>query len=81
MYYQGSKVDAVCGAANGGGFTSIPTFNLCLAGSLSGGIVAGTNVWTRTCKGVNSGEKADCFANQVLPDTPSVPTTPTTGYP
>jgi hypothetical protein len=75
IVYQGSKVNAVCGDSHGGGFTSQPTVNLCLAGSLSGGVVAGTDKWTWSCKGINSGNSVGCFANKVVPDVPSVSTT------
>jgi parallel beta-helix repeat protein len=50
--------NGVCGSANGPGFTSAPTANLCSTGTASA--VAGTGPWT--CAGANAGASASCEA-------------------
>jgi hypothetical protein len=56
-----SKKYAKCGASNGGTFSSIPSSDLCQAGSLIGS-VSGTGPWTWTCGGEGM-ETSSCGAS------------------
>ena len=53
-------VTGQCGSANSGAFTTVPTSNLCTAGTPSA--VSGSGPWTWTCAGSNGGSAASCSA-------------------
>jgi 2',3'-cyclic-nucleotide 2'-phosphodiesterase (5'-nucleotidase family) len=55
-----TAVDGVCGSANGKGFGTAPTTNLCATGVAS--VVTGTGPWAWTCAGTNGGTTASCSA-------------------
>ncbi|MFA6053912.1 MAG: CARDB domain-containing protein [Thermodesulfovibrionales bacterium] len=55
------KVDGVCGSSNLQTFTSVPTTNLCSAGTASS--VSGSGPWSWTCNGSYGGSTASCSAN------------------
>lgn len=55
-----APVNGVCGSANGGSFISVPTSNLCSAGTASS--VSGGGSWNWTCGGTNGGLIATCSA-------------------
>lgn len=48
----------VCGSSNGANLSSIPSTNLCNAGTASS--VSGSGPWSWTCAGTNSGITASC---------------------
>jgi len=52
----------VCGSSNGASFYSIPTTNLCSAGTAS--TVSGSGPWAWTCAGLYGGTPASCSANK-----------------
>ena len=54
-------INGICGIANGGSYTVIPTVNLCSSGTATA--VAGTGPWTWTCMGANGGTNMNCSAN------------------
>lgn len=54
------SVSGACGSANGAGFTSAPTTNLCSAGTASA--VTGSGPWTWSCAGSGGGSTAVCSA-------------------
>jgi len=54
------KVNGACGSSHGGTFPTIPTSNLCNAGTASG--VSGTGQWNWTCSGLYGGTPAPCSA-------------------
>jgi hypothetical protein len=56
-------VNAACGSSNGGSFTSVPTANLCSAGTPSSVSepVPGSSPWTWTCSGAYGGTTASCM--------------------
>lgn len=56
-----SSLDGSCGSATGTGSTTIPTTNLCAAGTASA--VAGTGPWNWTCSGSNGGSSVNCSAS------------------
>jgi len=60
-FYHSTTVNGACGSANGQGFSTAPTSNLCSAGTASG--IKGTGPWTWTCTGSNGGTTASCSAN------------------
>jgi prepilin-type N-terminal cleavage/methylation domain-containing protein len=53
-------INGYCGSSNGGVFNSIPTTNLCNAGTSSA--VSGSGPWTWNCYGLNTGSTASCSA-------------------
>ncbi|HUB16427.1 MAG TPA: hypothetical protein VMB34_31085 [Acetobacteraceae bacterium] len=53
-------VSGVCGSAGGTSMTTMPTTNLCTAGTASA--VTGSGPWTWTCKGSSGGKTASCEA-------------------
>ena len=77
-------INGNCGSANGGTFTTVPTANLCSAGTASA--VSGSGPWTWSCTGSSGGTTANCSANlQTWTVTPSAgaggtisPSTPVT---
>lgn len=78
-----SPINGVCGSANNIITSSIPTMNLCSAGTASA--VAGSGPWTWTCAGSAGGTTANCSAQKTPPSIPTSPaptptptTTPTT---
>lgn len=54
------KVNGVCGSSNLKTFTSVPTTNLCSAGTASS--VSGSGPWSWTCTGSYGGSTASCSA-------------------
>ncbi len=70
----GTAVNGVCGASNGGTFTSAPTTNLCSAGTASA--VTGTGPWNWTCAGSGGGTTASCSAQLQGSGAPSITTQP-----
>jgi prepilin-type N-terminal cleavage/methylation domain-containing protein len=56
-----TPVNGVCGTSNGSNFYSIPSSNLCTAGTPSS--VGGSGPWTWTCNGLYGGTTANCSAN------------------
>lgn len=56
-----TPVNGVCGSANGQSFASIPTTNLCSAGTATS--VTGTGPWAWICNGANGGNASSCSAN------------------
>jgi predicted extracellular nuclease len=56
-----TPVNGVCGSANGQSFSSIPTTNLCSAGTATS--VTGTGPWAWSCNGANGGSASSCSAN------------------
>ncbi len=62
--YAFRELDGQCGGANGGGFSSTPTTDLCSAGTASS--VSGSGPWTWNCVGIYSGDDASCSANLVI---------------
>ncbi len=55
-----AAVNGSCGSANGTIVASVPTTNLCSAGTASA--VSGSGPWTWTCAGSNGGATASCSA-------------------
>ncbi|MDD3032382.1 MAG: FISUMP domain-containing protein [Candidatus Pacebacteria bacterium] len=51
-------ISGVCGSSDGANLTSIPTENLCSAGTASS--VSGTGPWTWSCLGINGGTTDSC---------------------
>ena len=54
--------NGMCGTANGGTFSTVPTSGLCSIGNPSS--VYGYGPWKWTCSGVNGGSSASCSANK-----------------
>jgi hypothetical protein len=54
-------VNGSCGPSNAHSFSSVPTANLCAAGSASA--VSGTGPWAWSCSGVGGGKAASCSAS------------------
>ncbi len=76
IYNNKTKINGVCGSANGGTFSSAPTTNLCSAGRTSA--VTGSGPWYWSCAGINGGTTAHCSAQKTATTTPPPPTpTPT----
>src|SRR5690349_1155577 len=63
-----SPTNGVCGASNGGSFSTAPTANLCSAGTASA--VSGSGPWSWTCAGSNGGSTATCSAKKTASATP-----------
>jgi hypothetical protein len=53
-------INGACGSANGAGFTSTPSTNLCRTGTVSA--VAGSGPWSWNCAGSGGGSTALCAA-------------------
>jgi hypothetical protein len=53
--------NGACGSANGAGFTSTPTANLCSSGTATA--VSGSGPWNWSCAGSNGGSTALCAAS------------------
>ncbi len=53
-------LNGVCGASNGGSFSTAPSSGLCSYGTASS--VGGSGPWSWTCTGQNGGVTADCSA-------------------
>lgn len=64
-----TMVDGVCGSANGQTFNSMPTANLCSAGS-PGTVTLVNQSYFWGCIGINGGDNACCSANKEVPPTP-----------
>lgn len=60
----GVPVNGVCGSSNGANLTSIPSTNLCTAGTSSS--VIGSGPWTWTCAGSSGGVSPSCSANLIV---------------
>jgi len=56
------SIDGVCGSSNTANLYTIPSTNLCTAGTASS--VSGTGPWTWTCVGEYDGTTASCSANK-----------------
>ena len=54
-------INGVCGASNAGTFPTVPTADLCGAGTATA--VSGTGPWTWSCSGLYGGTTAACSAN------------------
>ena len=64
---SGLRTDGVCGASHNQRLTTIPSTNLCTAGSASI-ITTGTSLWTWYCDGVGTGStSAFCLATKTFP--------------
>jgi len=72
------KVDGVCGSSNLQTFTSVPTTNLCSAGTESS--VSGNGPWSWTCTGSYGGLTASCSANIQSTGTADLAFTTSYGY-
>ena len=72
-YTPASGTNGTCGSSNGQSLASIPTTNLCTAGTPSA--VTGTGPWTWTCAGIGGGTTANCSATKS-----STPPTCTVSY-
>jgi hypothetical protein len=59
---SGAAVNGTCGSANGTTVSTVPTTNLCTAGTASS--VTGSGPWTWSCTGSNSGTTASCSASK-----------------
>ncbi|MFA5296278.1 MAG: DUF2341 domain-containing protein [Methanoregulaceae archaeon] len=57
-------VNGTCGSSNNGNFSTVPSSNLCSAGTASA--VSGTGPWTWTCTGSGGGTTANCSANKIV---------------
>jgi hypothetical protein len=57
----GPAVNGACGSANGQSFASVPTTNLCTAGTPSA--VTGIGPWAWSCVGINGGTTQNCSAS------------------
>ncbi|MFW5885191.1 MAG: pilin [Patescibacteria group bacterium] len=55
--------DGRCGSADGGSFTSQPSFDLCAAGARTE-VTETSNGWSWSCQGENEGENAECSAER-----------------
>ena len=75
--HAATRINGVCGAANGGSFQTAPRSNLCSAGSPTS--VKGKGPYTWSCSGLNSGKTAICstMPRISLPQLNPVSVTPT----
>jgi hypothetical protein len=62
VFAADGPINGACGSAAQQTFSSLPTENLCAAGSVSN--VAGTGPWIWFCDGSGGGTSAYCFANK-----------------
>jgi CSLREA domain-containing protein len=60
-HFSQDPIDGLCGAADGGIFTTAPTESLCDAGDASA--VTGDGPWMWTCQGIAGGADASCSAD------------------
>lgn len=72
-----SPVNGACGSANGGSLSTVPSSNLCSAGTA--GTISGSGPWSWSCVGAGGGTTASCSASLYVEDSSPPPApTPTT---